>query len=84
MQLSLRWARAVESARMTAARNALFGIVQGGMHEDLRDESLAALVDIGFDGYAIGGLVGRRAEGGDAARSARTSRRACRPTSRAT
>jgi queuine tRNA-ribosyltransferase len=38
------------------AGNALFGIVQGGMFEALRDESLAGLVDIGFDGYAIGGL----------------------------
>ncbi|MDP2248575.1 MAG: tRNA guanosine(34) transglycosylase Tgt, partial [Nitrosomonadales bacterium] len=37
-------------------RNALFGIIQGGMYEDLRDVSLAGLVDIGFDGYAIGGL----------------------------
>lgn len=37
-------------------RNALFGIIQGGMYEDLRDESLRGLVDIGFDGYAIGGL----------------------------
>ena len=37
-------------------RNALFGIIQGGMYEDLRDESLAGLVEIGFDGYAIGGL----------------------------
>ena len=36
--------------------NSLFGIVQGGMFEALRDESLAGLVDIGFDGYAIGGL----------------------------
>ncbi len=36
--------------------NALFGIVQGGMHEGLRDESLAGLEQIGFDGYAIGGL----------------------------
>ena len=36
--------------------NALFGIVQGGMYEDLRDASLAGLDDIGFDGYAIGGL----------------------------
>jgi queuine tRNA-ribosyltransferase len=36
--------------------NALFGIVQGGMHETLRDRSLAGLVEIGFDGYAIGGL----------------------------
>lgn len=36
--------------------NGLFGIIQGGMYEDLRDRSLEALVDIGFDGYAIGGL----------------------------
>jgi queuine tRNA-ribosyltransferase len=40
----------------SATRNALFGIVQGGMYEDLRDESLAGLADIGFDGFAIGGL----------------------------
>src|SRR4030095_15923426 len=39
-----------------ASRNALFGIVQGGMYEPLRDESLDGLVDIGFDGYAVGGL----------------------------
>jgi tRNA-guanine family transglycosylase len=39
-----------------ANRNALFGIVQGGMYEDLRDESLAGLAEIGFDGFAIGGL----------------------------
>ncbi|MCX7170566.1 MAG: tRNA guanosine(34) transglycosylase Tgt [Proteobacteria bacterium] len=39
-----------------ASGGALFGIVQGGMHESLRDESLAGLLDIGFDGYAIGGL----------------------------
>ena len=55
MALSLRWA-----ARSRAAHagnpNALFGIVQGGMHEDLRDASLGGLADIGFDGYAIGGL----------------------------
>ena len=37
-------------------KNALFGIIQGGMHEELRDVSLNGLVDIGFDGYAIGGL----------------------------
>lgn len=55
MQLSLRWA-----ARSKAAhgddRNPLFGIVQGGMFEDLREQSLAELCRIGFDGYAIGGL----------------------------
>jgi queuine tRNA-ribosyltransferase len=55
MQLSLRWARRSKQAH-TGNPNALFGIIQGGMYEDLRDESLAGLVDIGFDGYAIGGL----------------------------
>jgi queuine tRNA-ribosyltransferase len=55
MRLSLRWAQ--RSARAHAGNpNALFGIVQGGMHERLRDESLAGLMRIGFDGYAIGGL----------------------------
>ncbi len=57
MRLSLRWARRSrdEHDRLGNA-NALFGIVQGGMHEVLRDESLAGLTDIGFEGYAIGGL----------------------------
>ena len=57
MRLSLRWARRSrdEHDRLGNA-NALFGIVQGGMHEALRDESLAGLTGIGFDGYAIGGL----------------------------
>ena len=57
MRLSLRWARR-SRAEFDALENpnALFGIVQGGMYEDLREESLAGLVDIGFSGYAIGGL----------------------------
>lgn len=55
MRLSLRWAERSRRAHEGNA-NALFGIVQGGMHEVLRDESLAALTRIGFDGYAIGGL----------------------------
>jgi len=55
MRLSLRWAERSRRAH-DGNRNALFGIVQGGMHEGLRDESLAGLVKIGFDGYAIGGL----------------------------
>jgi queuine tRNA-ribosyltransferase len=57
MRLSLRWARRsrTEFDRLENG-NALFGIVQGGMFENLRDESTAGLVDIGFDGYAIGGL----------------------------
>ena len=57
MRLSLRWARrSIEEHRRLDNPNALFGIVQGGMHEDLRDESLAELTALGFDGYAIGGL----------------------------
>jgi len=55
MQLSMRWAQRSKAAHADNP-NALFGIVQGGMHEALREESLAALTDIGFDGYAIGGL----------------------------
>jgi queuine tRNA-ribosyltransferase len=55
MELSMRWA-----ARSKAAHgdnpNALFGIVQGGVYPELRGESVARLLDIGFDGYAIGGL----------------------------
>ncbi len=57
MRLSLRWARRSrdEHDRLENT-NALFGIVQGGMHEALRDESLAGLKDIDFNGFAIGGL----------------------------
>src|SRR5471030_1348099 len=55
MQLSLRWAARSKQAH-AGSDNALFGIVQGGMYEDLRDESLAGLAAVGFDGYAIGGL----------------------------
>ena len=55
MQLSLRWAARSKAAH-TDNSNALFGIVQGGVYEPLRDESLAGLTKIGFDGYAIGGL----------------------------
>ncbi len=54
MRLSMRWA--ARSRNSFKGKNLLFGIVQGGMYENLRDASLAALVDIGFDGYAIGGL----------------------------
>ena len=62
MQLSLRWARRSKDA-FAGSPNALFGIVQGSVYEDLREASLAGLQDIGFDGYAIGGLaVGERKE----------------------
>ncbi|MDR0378822.1 MAG: tRNA guanosine(34) transglycosylase Tgt, partial [Candidatus Accumulibacter sp.] len=57
MRLSLRWARrSRDEFDRLENPNALFGIVQGGMFETLRDESLAGLADIGFDGFAIGGL----------------------------
>jgi queuine tRNA-ribosyltransferase len=55
MELSLRWA---ERSKKSHGDNpsALFGIVQGGVYEDLRKASLEGLIDIGFDGYAVGGL----------------------------
>jgi queuine tRNA-ribosyltransferase len=57
MNLSLRWARRSRDEHDRLQNpNALFGIVQGGMYEHLRDESLAGLAAIGFDGMAIGGL----------------------------
>ena len=57
MRLSLRWAKRSRLQHdHLENRNALFGIVQGGMYEDLREESLAVLAEIGFDGFAIGGL----------------------------
>ena len=57
LQLSLRWAERCKTEHSKNANpNALFGIIQGGMYEDLREESLQGLLDIGFDGYAIGGL----------------------------
>ncbi|WP_446751462.1 tRNA guanosine(34) transglycosylase Tgt [Thalassolituus sp. ST750PaO-4] len=55
MRMSLRWAKRSKDAHGDNP-SALFGIIQGGMYEDLRDESLAGLLEIGFDGYAIGGL----------------------------
>ncbi len=62
MELSLRWAGRSKQA-FEGNPNALFGIVQGGTHDALRLESAAGLIDIGFDGYAIGGLsVGEPAE----------------------
>lgn len=57
MEMSMRWARRSRDSFDTLGNNnGLFGIVQGGMYEDLRDISLQGLEEIGFDGYAIGGL----------------------------
>ena len=55
MQLSMRWA--ARSRKSWNSVNALFGIVQGGVYERLREESLGKLVELGFDGFAIGGLA---------------------------
>lgn len=58
MEMSLRWAkRSRDHFDKQQNPNALFGIIQGGVYEDLRDESLAGLLEIGFDGYAVGGLA---------------------------
>ena len=58
MNLSLRWAkRSREEFNRLNNPNSLFGIIQGSIYEDLRDKSLEGLLDIGFDGYAIGGLA---------------------------
>lgn len=58
MELSMRWAkRCKDSFESLQNPNALFGIVQGGMYEDLRKISTEALVEIGFPGYAVGGLA---------------------------
>jgi len=56
MELSLRWAKRSRQAFDSEGLNSLFGIVQGGMFEDLRERSLEGLLEIGFEGYALGGL----------------------------
>jgi len=61
MELSLRWAgrsrRSFDALKQGGSDAALFGIVQGGIYDELRTRSLEGLVDIGFDGYAVGGLA---------------------------
>ena len=61
MELSMRWAQrsrdGFDSGEEHASRSALFGIVQGSVYEDLRFRSIEALGEIGFDGYAVGGLA---------------------------
>jgi queuine tRNA-ribosyltransferase len=57
MQLSMRWAARCADAFKPAAGIGLFGIVQGGIYPDLREESAALLKAVGFAGYAIGGLA---------------------------
>ncbi len=58
MEMSLRWAqRSHQRFKELNNKNALFGIIQGSIYKDLRDISLQGIVNIGFDGYAIGGLA---------------------------
>ena len=57
MELSIRWAERSKKAFDNAKGRALFGIVQGGDNAELRARSAAGLIDIGFDGYAVGGLA---------------------------
>ena len=57
MNLSIHWAERSKKAFGKNPHKALFGIIQGGLFNDLRNESLNKLIDIGFDGYAIGGLA---------------------------
>jgi queuine tRNA-ribosyltransferase len=59
MELSMRWAERSKQAfqNLSAPGQALFGIVQGSIYPDLRELSARALIDTGFDGYAIGGLA---------------------------
>src|SRR5437588_10933811 len=57
MELSMRWAERSRATFVPRPGHGVFGIVQGGVHADLRQRSAARLVEIGFDGYAIGGLA---------------------------
>ena len=57
MRMSMRWADRSKVAFGDRPGHALFGIMQGGLEKDFREESAKALTDIGFDGYAVGGLA---------------------------
>jgi queuine tRNA-ribosyltransferase len=57
VERTLRWAERSRAAFRPRPGHGIFGIVQGGVHPDLRQRSAARLIDIGFDGYAIGGLA---------------------------
>ena len=57
MELSMRWAERSRRAFVRRPGHGIFGIVQGGVHAELRQRSVARLVEIGFEGYAIGGLA---------------------------
>lgn len=84
MEMSRRWAkRSKEEFQRLENPNALFGIVQGGMYTNLREESLQGLLEIDFPGYAVGG-VSVASPRTRCWRSWPTRRICCPPTSRAT
>lgn len=62
MELTHRWAKRCKTVELKEHQH-LFGIIQGGLHQDLRTESMQGLIELGFDGYALGGLsVGEKNE----------------------
>ena len=56
MERTTRWAKRCKAAHTTTDKQALFGIIQGGFYEDLRQQSAKDLIDLDFPGYAIGGI----------------------------
>ena len=56
MERTTRWAKRCKDFHKDWEKQALFGIIQGGMYKDLREQSAKDIIDIGFPGYAIGGL----------------------------
>ncbi len=79
MELSLRWAERSRRAHEGNA-NALFGIVQGGVYPDLRARSAQGLQQIGFDGYAVGGLAVGEPEAGAQSHARYDGASSCPPT----
>ena len=62
MERTTRWAVRCKQAHKNTEEQALFGIIQGGFYEDLREKSAKDLIDLDFPGYAIGGISVRRAK----------------------
>ena len=85
LELSLRWAERCKRAFAARALpgQALFGIVQGSVYPDLRERSARALMEIGFDGYAIGGLAVGEGQGAMLDMVEIGDRKCCRRTGRA-
>ena len=83
MRLSMKWAERGKRAFSERPGYGLFGIVQGSTFPALRAESAKALTDIGFDGYAVGGLAVGEGQAGDVRHPRHHAAACCRPTGRA-